>query len=250
MSRKSFLEKRILDAFLARLACFTLSTTGCKRNPNFSDSNIAILEQLSQNSSVSQDIRDRAQQAIANYTNSTIEPEPYLLYARILEDAPGPERNELDVAVLDEDKDLLGFGVKEELKDPDGNVHILEEEYPAFVHYQGLATVNVYTIPFFTRTNEQRKNEKIWADYVEMDFDTKMEQIKLPNSSRGWFADMEEYNIRLYELWEKSLPPIWISIPDPNKLTVWVYVYDKAGHKSNSVKLVKYTDLKETKRDN
>jgi hypothetical protein len=30
---------------------------------------------------------------------------------------------------------------------------------------------------------------------------------------------------------------VWISIPEPNKVDVYVYVYDRAGHKSDPLKL-------------
>lgn len=234
--------RKFLTVFGFGIILLYLWSQGCKRYPKFEDSNMVLLEQMSQNSSLSQDIRDRAQQAMTNYTNNKLDPEPHLLFAWLFEDSLGPERNELDIGVIDEDNDLLGFGLKEELRDPNGAVNILEEEYPALVHYQGLATVNVYSIPFFTRTREHRKNEKIWIDYLAIDFDAQMKQTELPHSSGDWFADMEEYSIRTYELWRDSLPPVWVSIPDPNRLTVWAYIYDKAGHKSNSVKLIKYTE--------
>jgi hypothetical protein len=223
--------------------------SGCKRNPTNRDTNMVVLERLSQNSAVSQDVRDRTQKAIANYTNSTIEPEPLLLYASPLIELSGSKRNELRITVIDEDNDLIGFGLKEESREADSAINILEEEYPLFVHYQGLATVNHYSIPFFTRTNEQRKDEEVWSDYLAMDFDAKMKQIKLPNKTGDWLSDMIEYYEEVYKLWEKTLPPVWISIPDPNTLNVWIYVYDKAGHKSNSLRLVRYTDPSDGRED-
>lgn len=215
---------------------------GCKQHPKQGDPNIVILEKLSQNSSVSQDVRDLARQAIANYRNGTIDPKPELLYLSPIIETSESEKNEFIITVIDEDNDLLGLGIKEESRDPNSKIDILEEEYPVFVHYPGLTVVNGYSIPFFIRSHEQQKNEKSWTDYLAIDFDTRMKQIKLPYSSGDQFADTEEYFIRVYELWEDTLPLVWISIPDPDRLTVWIYVYDKAGHKSNSMKLVKYID--------
>lgn len=40
-----------------------------------------------------------------------------------------------------------------------------------------------------------------------------------------------------HEYWEKKLTPVWISIPEPGKLDVYVYVYDRAGHKSELVEM-------------
>ncbi len=236
------IKNQNLFIFWTVMTMLSLWFSGCKRNPKLSDTNMDVLERLSQNSAVSQDVRDRAQKAIANYTNSTIEPEPLLLCASPLIELVGSKRNELRITVIDEDNDIIGFVLKEESREANGAINILEEDYPVFVHSPGLAPVNHYPIPFFTRMNEQRKDEKIWFDYLAMDFDAKMDQIKLPHSSGDWLSDKIEYYERVYELWEKTLPPVWISIPDPNTLNVWIYVYDKAGHKSNSVRLVRYTD--------
>jgi len=250
MKVKENLENQNLLIFLTVMITLSLWSSGCKRNPKISDSNMVALERLSQNSTVSQDVRDRAQKAIANYTNSTIESEPLLLYVRPLIEFVGSERNKLRITVIDEDNDLIGFGLKEEARETNGAINILlEEEYPVFIHYQGLARVNHYETPFFTRLNEQRKDEEIWSDYIAMDFDAKMKQIKLPHSSGDRLSDTIEYYERVYELWEKTLPPVWISIPDPNTLNVWIYVYDKAGNKSNSVKLVRYTDPSDGQED-
>jgi hypothetical protein len=38
--------------------------------------------------------------------------------------------------------------------------------------------------------------------------------------------------------WEDTLPPVWISIPEPNSVVVSLYVYDKAGYRSNEVRLL------------
>ena len=47
--------------------------------------------------------------------------------------------------------------------------------------------------------------------------------------------------IKDFGYWVETLPEVWLSLPDPNKVEVDIYLYDKAGHKSNSVKLIDQT---------
>ena len=71
------------------------------------------------------------------------------------------------------------------------------------------------------RTANERKDEKLWQEYVSED-------------------PLE--NIEEYVPWEERVPPIYISIPEPDKVDVWIWIYDKAGHKSEPVKLLNYID--------
>jgi len=40
------------------------------------------------------------------------------------------------------------------------------------------------------------------------------------------------------EYWEETLPSVLVSVPKPNTIEVNVYLYDRAGHKSEPVKLL------------
>jgi hypothetical protein len=119
---------------------------------------------------------------------------------------------------LDEDKDVVGFGIREEYTDVNGLKTVLTEEYPAFAHQMGSEVLPLRLCPVQIRDAGQRKNEQRWGEYV-----------------KGEGIDVS--NPRATELWRETFAPVWVSNPEPNKVDVYVYVYDKAGHKSDPLKL-------------
>jgi len=36
------------------------------------------------------------------------------------------------------------------------------------------------------------------------------------------------------------VPPIWISIPEPNHVDVHIYIYDQQGHKSETIRVANF----------
>ena len=230
------LEKQKYLSILFLIFTLTfLFITGCKKNPLFRDPNMYKLEDWSRRPWLPPDAKERFNLAIATYKNNTMDPIPILLIA-FLSKPIGSEEVNLCVVVLDEDKDIHGFVIKEESQDPNGIVNIFEEDYPAFAHHPGIFGANSYIFPISIRKNGQLKNDKLWNKYLTMDFDAQVKQIKVPKSG-DWFAEVGEYYDRVYKLWKESLPTIYISIPNYNKLNVRIQVYDKAGNKSNSLKL-------------
>lgn len=248
MKKNSIIKNKILGVFLAGLTFLTLFATGCKESSQELDPNILYFE----NNPLRKipDVNERMCLAIDNYQNKKMDPEPILLHAWLIIHVKQDRRENvyLNLEVFDEDVDLIGFLVKEESRDPNGTVHTLEEEYPALVHNPSLLVASTYRIPIFIRKNNQRKDEKRWQDYISMNFDNLKEQVAkhhervtLPPSSKEALVypiEMMESWDKIRKQWEESLPPVWLSIPEPNNTTIWIQVYDKAGHKSNIVNLI------------
>lgn len=115
--------------------------------------------------------------------------------------------------IYDEDKDLDGFVIKEEHVNDLGQREIIEDTYPLFTHFTPLDIFDTIWFPFHPRTESDRKDEALWGMFLE----NRM--------------NIAELNIGDY-------PPIYISTPDDDKITVWVWLYDKLGNKSNEVKLL------------
>jgi len=220
-----------------------LLVTGCERKPKKIDVNMDILERWSRRPWPDDD-KERLSSAINKYNNKIVDPVPILIRAGLGKQIE-PDKCTLGLGILDEDKDLLGFVIREESKDPNDTVTTLEEDYPVFAHHPGFIAANMYGFDISVRKGEQKKDEKAWDDHLKMDFVAQVNHLKPPSSSVDWNSvdwmsdniDTKTYRI-VYKLWKSSLPTIFISIPSSDKLKVWIYVYDKAGNKSNTTELV------------
>jgi hypothetical protein len=259
MKKNSLVKKKILCVFLAEFACMSLLITGCKRSSQVIDPNMVFFEKHPFRQTP--DVNERFRIALDEYRNKKMDPEPILLHVCLMNRGKQDRRENiyLTLSVYDEDMDLIRFLVREESRDPNGTVHILEEEYPALVHYPNLSIVSTYGIPVSIRNNNQRKDEKHWKDYVSMNFDNLKEQVikhhervALPPSSEEaivYPSEMMEFWDKIQKQWQESLPSIWMSMPEPNKTNIWIQVYDKAGHKSNIVNLIDIIGFKNVKED-
>jgi hypothetical protein len=164
------------------------------------------------------DIRNNANLAISKYENKRIETEPILIYALFR------QSNEIEPTILhlltyDEDEDILGIGINEKYIDPNGTETNLNEEYPIFLFRNPPKGASPRIIPVQIRNLGQLKSEQLWDQYIA-----------------GEGIEMDRILNQLY--WKSSLPAVWISLPDPNKTEVEIYIYDKAGHKSQPMKLI------------
>lgn len=157
------------------------------------------------------DILQRGQTAIRLRENDTCDPIPILIYAIIFRDHENIPR--VGMYFSDEDSDVVGFGIKEIRKTGDDKDQIIEESYPIFEHSSPPA-VWLCQFPIEERTVGMRKDEELWKHYIE-------------NPSA------------------EVLPPIIASIPDPNNVDVWVWLYDRAGNKSEPVEAVNNIKLKD-----
>ena len=176
------------------------------------------------------DAEQRVRLAISKWQNGVVDPEPILIEAFLKTSIDG-ERCYLALNTFDEDADLAGFVIKEEHVDSNGVRATLVEEYPVFTHssYQNVAGFK--TIPVMVRDGSQRKPKDQWQEYLS----TPRQQLE------------DEYKKRLKSdfagtykegFWKDTLPPILVSVPQPNKVYVQLYVYDRAGHVSERVSLV------------
>jgi len=159
-------------------------------------------------------VRPRAKLALSRWLDQAINPEPIMFWAGLAQSAKAVALN-----FFDEDMDVIGFGIEEHYVDANNTRQVLVEEYPVFVHFQWSDVGPLKIVPMQVRDSGQRADKARWNSYV------KGEGID-PN-----MAMSREY-------WTENLPPVWVSVPEPNVLDVSVYVYDRAGHRSESVELL------------
>lgn len=240
-------KHKCICAFLFVYSITSLLVIGCDTKPKLFDVNMDILEQWSRRPWQDDD-KERLSSAINKYNNKMVDPVPILIFAALSKQIE-PEKFLLGFAILDEDKDLLGFIIREESNDPNGSIITLEEDYPVFAHHPGFIAANMYGFDISIRKDEQRKDEKAWDDHLEMDFVAQVSHLKPPSSSVDWNSvdwmsddiDTKTYDM-VYKLWRSSLPTIFISIPNSDNLNISIYVYDRAGNKSNTVELEIYSE--------
>jgi hypothetical protein len=159
-------------------------------------------------------VKERARLALSRWQDQAINPEPILFWADLSRPVTA-----LAINFFDEDMDVIGFGIEEHHIDPNGTKQVLTEEYPAFVHFQWPDVGILKIVPIHVRDAGQQADTKKWDDYA-----------------KGVGIDMNLEMSREY--WKETLPPVWVSIPEPNVTDVCVYVYDRAGHKSEPVELM------------
>ncbi len=174
----------------------------------------------------------RSRAALSKLKNDVLDAEPILIRALI--GLGGPNANEpvFGLTCFDEDKDIRGFRIKEHYVDPNGAATTLEEDYPVFVGSLTRFIVENLVYPIQIRGKHQRKDKYLWLEYVNWNLEGLIHEYvdKRPRDHK---------DASVQGVPEKQMPPIYISIPDPNRVQVLVSVYDRAGHESESVKLFK-----------
>lgn len=246
------LEKKIvLCAFLAGVTILSLFFTGCKKFVDDTEYLVNMQYLKERYPFYTPDVNERYNLAIEKYQNKKLDPEPIILVTWLHKRLPGTPDYTLCLGVFDEDKDIQGIVLKEESRDPNGTVNILKEDYPFYIHDPFIDVAATYGFPVSIRKNNQGKDKKLWEDYVSMDFEYLKKQaaeynrrISLPPWSKDAltdFSEMEEESDKIVSQWKDSLPTVWISIPEPNQKTVWIQVYDKAGNRSDFIKLIDLT---------
>ena len=85
--------------------------------------------------------------------------------------------------------------------------------------------------PIQIRDKHQRKNVCLWLEYANWNLDGLIREYV-----DKWQHDGRDTSPR--EVPRKETPPIYISVPDPNRMHVFMSVYDRAGHESESIKLL------------
>ena len=186
------------------------------------------------------DINENYNLALNKYQNHKLDTEPIFLAAWMREDSLN--NYSLCIEVFDEDMDLLGIIIKEELLDPNGNKNTIEEKYPIYIYDPFVMAVSGCSIPVSIRINDQRKDEKSWDDYLSKDLSYLREQANKYDYS-DHSVDLGIDYVDILDQWIKALPIIWISNPKLNNVSIWLQAYDKNGNKSNFVKLTKINKL-------
>ncbi len=227
---------------LTACALMMLLTVGCRKSPSRKDQEKIARDTLRTFLAykwLPPEAQKRIQTATAMLDNSIIDPKPILM-AATLSRTEGSNEIHLGLLTFDEAEDLAGFIVREEAHDPNGSPVTREEDYPVYAHFPAVGIANIQLLRVHIREAYQRKDEKVWAEYLAMDFEGALEQaIKggavQVHASRGSWGD-PAWDAR-HRFWEATLPPIWVSRPDPAGVTVWVRVYDKAGNRSDAVRV-------------
>ena len=176
------------------------------------------------------DIGKRAKTALAKLENVNLDTKPILLLA-IIDLADPNSQPRLSIVFFDESEDLRGLRIKERYIDSNGSITTLEEDYPVFVNT--LKTTFAVSTHFHIhfRNKHQRKDKYLWLDYVNRNLD---ELIRLNIDER----QRDSSDTSLQGVPFEKTPPIYISIPDPNRVQVEISAYDRAGNESDSIELL------------
>lgn len=207
----------MMDRYSVSIVLFSIiATLGCRPGHTAQeDPNADVVAELT-NFRVPDSAADqRRQLALSKWKNGVIDREPILL-AAILSRTVGARAPRVGVFAYDEDKDLLGLGVVERYKDGTER----SEEYPVYVHADSPRIVRPGIIPVNLRDKGQQKDESLWEEYVRGD---KIDKWSMGHTGGKYYLD--------------TLPPVYVSLPDPNKVDVFVYLYDRRGNKSSLVEL-------------
>jgi hypothetical protein len=204
MNKWKFVRALLVVVFLPAIS-------GCRRDP--------VVEWLEYDKEKAKakghpDIEQRCVLCLSKWQNRTLDPEPILVTAPLVRTATESGRWYLSLEAFDEDKDTVGVGIREEYTDVNGLKTGLTEEYAAFVHQMMSEVMRLLICPVQIRDADQRKDAQRWDQYVK---------------GEGIHASRPLSAVR----WRETLPPVWVSVPEPNRVDVYVYVYDQAGHKSN-----------------
>jgi hypothetical protein len=198
-------------------AMLAAGTTSCKRDPALTELNRLKEDAIKKGFDIEE---KRVELALSKWQNGRLDREPILLWADLGKPI-GMENKNLTFFTFDENKDIVGFAIVEEYVDANGLRTTLTEEYETTGNgpYPADEAVQAFAFPVQIRDAGQRKDKQQWNEYLE----AKSRDVKAgresPPVGKTWHV----------------MPPIWISIPEPNRVEVYVYVYDREGHKSEKI---------------
>jgi len=174
----------------------------------------------------SSDLGKQADVALSKLKNGVVDTEPLLMRARL-----GLNESALQIICFDEDRDLRGLRIREEHIDPNGTTTILSEDYPVFVFGLKSFILETPRFPVQIRDKDQRKDEYRWLQYSNSCLDNLVHwYLDQGRQVSGGFEDAEPPKI--------GVPPVYISVPEPNSVHVFVSVYDRAGHETKRIELL------------
>ncbi|HSV99521.1 MAG TPA: hypothetical protein VLI39_05070 [Sedimentisphaerales bacterium] len=148
-------------------------------------------------------------------------PEPILIRVSLCRTTGGGIT--LNAVANDQDLDTAGLRVKEAVTGPDGQIRSLTENYPAYIRAMGPEFDMVPLLPVAIRHNEQKKDNSAWEAFLIDSYDW------LSRKRSGTPSDPRRYGL--------DVPSVWISKPEPNKVRVFVCLYDRQRHESDYVEV-------------
>lgn len=215
------MKKRIKLAVRTIPFCFAFAVSiisvGCKDNSIEDDRQVRFnINKIKASTNHSASTKERASKILSKWENGIIEPEPIIFFAFLTDvsNEDGTISDTLAYYSYDEDKDILGLGIREEYILGENQTKIIEEDYPVYIH-------------------DNKMKHPISAGFVAVDWrrDGKVKD------QQKWDKFINKKNI----IWDKPMdeivPPVCVSVPESNKIDVWIWVYDRQGNKSEPIRL-------------
>jgi len=190
------------------------------------DFDIRAVRTFAKDPLVPRERRKRAQNALRKLENGTSDPEPMLVHAVLDDLGPGDSMGRLMLIAVDEQRDLLGVRIRETHTGPNGATTLIEETYDVFAGQLGVPSPGPDFVAVHYRTGRQRKDERLWHEYVK--------SVRDGACGAKGQGDITRTQ-RTEETGVSKMPPIWMSIPQANTTRVLVSVYDRSGCESESV---------------
>lgn len=215
----SMVSPNLMRVFWAITLC-TIASVGCdcaRREGQIPDTVGDELHRIKQ-SMKDPLAKERIASALSMQQNNIADSEPVLIVAGLVPRGKENGKAFLRMAIYDENEDVLGFTLHEEWNAADGRRESVSEEYPVFAHTQLSGTLCYPRVAVKLRNSEQLKDDERWRVYIE---------------EGGSSEDLLQGAAHRSEI-----PPVYVSAPEPNEVVISLYVYDRAGHKSDPVRLV------------
>jgi len=149
------------------------------------------------------------EESFNKYVNKKLDLEPVMMLALAGREGGDPHLT-FWFYFSDEDRDIEGIGITETRFLSKDQLVEFEERYPIF-HFHKSSVLSISLARLKLRESGERKDEQFWDNF-----------LKTGKPAFGETEPPEE-------------PKILMSMPEPNKVDVKFWVYDKAGHRSNSV---------------
>jgi hypothetical protein len=231
--RSVIINARIL--FLSIATIILIILVGCKKeNVDLEEvmdhSARDLLTSAAKKTAWPSDVRSRAKSALEKLDNGILDTEPILVQAIIDVVEPNNEPA-LFIIFFDENKDLRGLRIKERYTNSDRSTTTIEEDYPVFVNTLDTIVAAYVRFPIHIRDKDQRKDKCAWLEYANRNLD---ELIHLNIDERH----RDSSDTRPQGIPFEKTPPIYISVPDPNRVDVEASIYDREGNESDSIDLI------------
>lgn len=237
MIRFRLVINSVLFLFLFTATTVVTTLNGCKKQNDDRKEELMFNLTVSDLTSSAEklqgsDLGRRCQVALSKLKNGDLDTEPILLQASVGLVEPNDEPA-LFVFTFDEDRDIRGLRIKEQYIDPNGTLTTLEEDYPVFVNSLTSVISEHIRFPIQIRDKYQRKDKCLWLEYANRNLDALIR--KYLDERQQDCGDTFTRKV----LWkEKEMPPVYISVPDPNRVEVFISIYDRAGNESESIKVL------------